>query len=305
MTSVNSNVVTVDDKEIELASVGATNFSAVTVDGSDAITAITPTSGLIPGMEISSTTSGISVPGNTTIVSITENTAVLSNSVTGSGTANFSSPGATDLTANQGGIRVKGTTDKRIYYDHSRTDKYWVMTENLELQFGKKLVIGNQLMIDSTTLGSTIVNSSLTSIGTLTGLNVNGSITLGGVITEKVGNNYNTTLTPSSNVLTLDLSGANTLLGAPANTAINEWAFTNVGVTPGQSKTVTVILDANTAATYGDACSVDGAAVSNGVQWSGGSPPLATSNNDVLTFIIVRDNSGITKVFGQGNTDFS
>ena len=305
VTSVNSNVVTVDDKEIELASVGATNFSAVTVDGSDAITAITPTSGLIPGMEISSTTSGISVPGNTTIVSITENTAVLSNSVTGSGTANFSSPGATDLTANQGGIRVKGTTDKRIYYDHSRTDKYWVMTENLELQFGKKLVIGNQLMIDSTTLGSTIVNSSLTSIGTLTGLNVNGSITLGGVITEKVGNNYNTTLTPSSNVLTLDLSGANTLLGAPANTAINEWAFTNVGVTPGQSKTVTVILDANTAATYGDACSVDGAAVSNGVQWSGGSPPLATSNNDVLTFIIVRDNSGITKVFGQGNTDFS
>lgn len=305
VTSVNSNVVTIDDKEIELASVIATNFSAVTVDGSDTITAITPTSGLIPGMEISSTTGGISVPGNTTIVSISGNTAVLSSSVTGSGTANFTSPGATDLTADQGGLRVKGTTDKRIYYDHSRTDKYWVMTENLELQFGKKFVIGNQLMIDSTTLGPTIVTSSLTSVGTLTGLDVNGSITLGGMITEKVGNNYNTTLTPTSNVLTVDLSGANTVLGTPANTAINEWAFTNVGVDPGQSKTVTLILDANTAATYGDVCSVDGTPITNGVQWSGGSPPLATSNNDILTFIIVRDNSGITKVFGQGNTDFS
>ena len=305
VTSVNSNVVTIDDKEIELASVIATNFSAVTVNGSDTITAITPTSGLIPGMEISSTTGGISVPGNTTIVSISGNTAVLSSSVTGSGTANFTSPGATDLTADQGGLRVKGTTDKRIYYDHSRTDKYWVMTENLELQFGKKFVIGNQLMIDSTTLGPTIVTSNLTSVGTLTGLDVNGSITLGGMITEKVGNNYNTTLTPTSNALTVDLSGANTVLGTPANTAINEWVFTNVGVDPGQSKTVTLILDANTAATYGDVCSVDGTPITNGVQWSGGSPPLATSNNDILTFIIVRDNSGITKVFGQGNTDFS
>ena len=68
---------------------------------------------------------------------------------------------------------------------------------------------------------------------------------------------------------------------------------------------MTLILDANTAATYGDVCSVDGTPITNGVQWSGGSPPLATSNNDILTFIIVRDNSGITKVFGQGNTDFS
>ena len=73
----------------------------------------------------------------------------------------------------------------------------------------------------------------------------------------------------------------------------------------GQSKTITLILDANTAATYGDACTVDGNSVTNGVQWSGGSPPIATSNTDILTFIIMKDNAGITKVFGQGNTDFS
>ncbi|QPB08156.1 structural protein [Synechococcus phage S-H9-1] len=308
VTSINSNVIQVDDKEIELASVVATTFSAVTVDNTSTITSITintADAGLIPGMEVNSTTGGISVPAGTTIVSISGNTATLSAAVTGSGTAIFTSPGATDLTADQGGIRVRGTTDKRIFYDHSRTDKYWVMTENLELNFGKKLVIGNQLMLNSTTLGSTIVNSSLTSVGTLTGLDVDGAITLGGVITEKTFNNFSTTLTPSANVLTLNLSAANTILGTPATTAINEWAFTNAGLSNGQSKTVTLILSSNTAATYGDACSVDGNAVTNGVQWSGGSPPIATSNTDILTFVIVRDNAGVVQVFGQGNTDFS
>ena len=305
VTTFNSNVVEVDDKEITLAAVEPITFSAVTQTNSSTITSVTPTSGLIPGMEVNSVTGGISVPVGTIIVSITGNTAVLDNVVTGSGTATFISPGATDLSADQGGIRVKGTTDKRIYYDHSRTDKYWVMTENLELSFGKKLVIGNQLALSSTTLGATVVNSSLTSVGTLTGLNVDGAITLGGVVTEKVFNNYATALTPSANILTINLSAANTVCGTPATQAINEWAFTNTGLTNGQSKTVTLILSANTAATYGDACSVDGNSVTNGVEWSGGSPPIATSNTDILTFVIVKDNAGITRVFGQGNTDFS
>ena len=305
ITSINSNIVEVDDKEIELASVDAVTFQAQTTDNSATITGVTPTAGLIPGMEVNSTTGGVSVPAGTIIASITGNSIDLSNVVTGSGTATFVSPGATDLTADQGGIRVKGTTDKRIYYDHSRTDKYWVMTENLELNFGKKFVIGNQLMLDQTTLGSTIVNSSLTSVGTLTGLDVDGAITLGGVITEKTFNNFATTLTPAANVLTINLSAANTVLGTPTTTAINEWAFTNTNLSNGQSKTVTLILTANTAATYGDACSVDGNSITNGVQWSGGSPPTATSNTDILTFVIVRDNAGVVQVFGQGNTDFS
>jgi len=105
--------------------------------------------------------------------------------------------------------------------------------------------------------------------------------------------------------LTINTAAANTVLGTPATSAINEWAFTSVGLSNGQSKTITVILNANTAATYGDACSVDGTSISNGVQWSGGSPPIATSNTDILTFVIVTDNAGVTQVFGQGNTDFS
>ena len=173
----------------------------------------------------------------------------------------------------------------------------------MEIAFGK-FVIGNQLALSASTLGATVVNSSLTSVGTLTNLTVDGFVTIGGVVTEKVFSNYSTALTPASGVLTINLAGANTFCGTPAATTINTWDFTGVGLSNGQSKTITLILTANTAAIYGDVCS-DSVAISNGVEWSGGSPPVPTANTDILTFVIVKDNAGITKVFGQGNTDFS
>jgi len=305
-TTVNSNVMTVDDKNIELAAVVTTTFTANVLNGQTNITAITPTAGLIPGMTLVSQTGGISVPAGTYIVSITGNTAVLSSAVAGStGTATFEATGPTDLGADGGGIILKGLTNKTILYDHSRTDKYWTFSENIEIAPGKKFVIGNQLALSSTTLGTTVVNSSLTSVGTLTGLSVDGATTLGGRVVEKTFNTFTTTLTPTSNTLTINVAGSNTILGKPTTSAINTWAFTGVGLTNGQSITVTLILEGNTAATYGDACTVDGNAVSNGVRWSGGSPPLSTTNTDILTFVIVQDSAGTVRVFGQGNTDFS
>ena len=71
------------------------------------------------------------------------------------------------------------------------------------------------------------------------------------------------------------------------------------------SITLTLILKGNATAIYGDACTVDGSSITNGIEWSGGSPPLSTTNTDILTFIIVKDSVGTTRVFGQGNTDFS
>jgi hypothetical protein len=306
VTSINSNVISIDDKNIELASVVTTTFSATVQNGQTTITGVTPTSGLIPGMTVSSLTGGISVPAETYIISISGNTAVLSNAVSGStGSATFEAVGPTDLGADGGGLILKGSTNKTILYDHSRTDKYWSFSENIEIATGKKFVIGNQLALSLTTLGSTVVNSSLTSVGTLTGLSVDGSTTLGGRVVEKVFNEFTTTLTPSSNTLTINVAGSNTILGKPTTQAINTWAFTGVSLTNGQSITITLILEGNTAATYGDACTVDGNAIANGVRWSGGSPPLSTTNTDILTFVIVRDSGGNVRVYGQGNTDFS
>lgn len=306
VTSINSNVLSVDDKNIELAAVVNTTFTCNVSNGSTNISAVTPTTGLIPGMTISSLTGGISVPVGTYIISISNNTAVLSAGVTGStGTATFEAAGPTDLGADGGGIILRGATNKTILYDHSRADKYWVLSENLELATGKKIVIANQLLISLTALGSTILASSLTSVGTLSSLTVDGAIKLGGVVTEKVFNTFTTTLTPASNTLTINIAGSNTVLGKPTVAAINTWAFTGTDLLNGHSKTITLILEGNTDAIYGDACTVDGTSITNGVRWSGGSPPLSTSNTDILTFVIVKDTAGTVRVFGQGNTNFS
>jgi hypothetical protein len=397
-TSINTNVLSVDDKLIDIADVSARTFTATIVSNNANITAISPVTGLIPGMVVSISTAGLSVPVGTTIVSITNNTAVLSNPVTGSsGTATFNAQGATDTTADGGGIRIKGTTDKSITYVNATTA--FTSTEHFDLATGKAYRIGNVQIANglTTTIGPTtgawsigagVTSSSLTSVGSLTSLTVSGTSTFNSVgnassgsvnltstdpfirytvsggtanqskwdlraynnsggyftfrtvndantvfterltisastgdvtmfggltvttttnlkqITETSVNNFNTTLAPSSGTLTVDTSAATVVLG-DLNASVTTWAFTNVPTDNSKATTVTLIIDGDTAQTYGDACSVNGSAVSGGVKWSGGTAPTATNNFDVITFTIVRDGAGTINVFGSGNTNFS
>ena len=307
-TSLNVQTIQIDDNAIELAAVSTAQFSGNITDASSTITNVNDLTGIAIGMNIG-VIAGAALPANTTITTIDVATSSigLSAPVSGAaGIATFSASGPTDLAANNGGLILQGgSSNKTILYDHTRTDKYWVFSENLEIKSGKKISIGNTLLIDGTSLGSTVVNSSLTSVGVLSNLNVNGAASFGGRIQESNDNSFNTTLTPSSNILTINTATSNTICGTPAAAAINTWAFTNCNLGLGSSLTLTLILDSNTSAIYGDACTVDGTSITNGVEWSGGSPPAPTNNTDILSFIIVRDASGTTRVFGQGNTDFS
>ncbi|GEM_PF-3081164 len=84
----------------------------------------------------------------------------------------------TDTTANGGGITLKGTTDKTINWDS--TNANWTSSENWNLVTGKVFKINNVSVLTTTALGSSVVGSSLTSVGTLTSLSVTGAITSGG-----------------------------------------------------------------------------------------------------------------------------
>lgn len=303
-TSVNSGIVTIDDKTLELGAVVNTEFTATVTNNTNYIENITPTTGLIAGMVVSISTANVSVPAGTYIVSVFENTATLSENVVGStGTATFNAVGPSDSTASGGGLILKGTTDKSITWNE--TQEAWVSTENFNLAPTKEYRIDNTLALSTTTLGSTVVNSSLTSVGTLTSLDVDGPIHLGGRISEKVTNSYVTTLTPSLNVLTINCANSSVIVGTPTAAAINTWNFTNVNITSGQVLTLTLILNSNTTATYGDACAVDGTSITNGIRWQGGAPPSPSPNEDILTFVITKDASGVTRVYGSGQTNFS
>jgi hypothetical protein len=84
-----------------------------------------------------------------------------------------------DVTADGGGITLKGTTDKTINWIDS-TDS-WTFSEHVDLASGKAYYINNTEVLNATTLGSGVTGSSLTSVGTLTGLTVSGTSNLAGV----------------------------------------------------------------------------------------------------------------------------
>ena len=118
-----------------------------------------------------------------------------------------------DTTADGGGITLKGATDKTINWVDS-TDS-WTLSEHLDLATGKVFKINNAEILSATTLGSSVVNSSLTSVGTIaTGVwngtaidisKISGAMPLaGGTFTDDVtftGASYSATWDKSDNAL--------------------------------------------------------------------------------------------------------
>jgi hypothetical protein len=151
--------------------------------------------------------------------------------------------------------------------------------------------------------------------GSTTALVVNGDVIVTGVstftntinsnrITETVVNGFTTSLSPSTGTLTINTSLGAVFLG-DLSASVTTWAFTNVPTANSKATTITVIIDGDTAETYGDACTVNGSAVSGGIKWNGGSTPTATNNYDIITFSIVRDNFGTVIVFGSSDMNYS
>ena len=101
----------------------------------------------------------LTVNGTTTTVNSTTLTVDDKNIELGS----VSTP--SDTTADGGGITLKGATDKTINWVNS-TDS-WTFSEHVDLASGKEFKIAGTSVLSATTLGSAVVNSSLTSVGTI------------------------------------------------------------------------------------------------------------------------------------------
>lgn len=72
----------------------------------------------------------------------------------------------TDVTADGGGVTLKGATDKTFNWVNA-TDA-WTSSENIDVALGKDYKIAGTTVLSAGTLGSTISSSSLTSVSTLT-----------------------------------------------------------------------------------------------------------------------------------------
>ena len=104
-------------------------------------------------------TGNLTVNGTTTTVNSTEMSIDDKNIVLGA----TSSP--SDAGASGGGITLKGATDKTFNWIDS-TDS-WTSSEHLELATGKNFRIDGVAVMSKTALGSTVVNSGLQTLGTI------------------------------------------------------------------------------------------------------------------------------------------
>ena len=105
-------------------------------------------------------TGNLTINGTTTTINSTTLTVDDKNIELGSVTT------PTDLTANGGGITLKGDTDKTINW--LNTTDAWTSSEDFNLLTGNSYKINNVTVLSATALGTGITDSELTSVGTLT-----------------------------------------------------------------------------------------------------------------------------------------
>ena len=113
-------------------------------------------------------TGDLLVQGATTTISTTNLEVTDKLIIIGDGTT-------TTQAADGAGFNI-GTSGVSLTYDLANTS--WTSSESMNLATGKTYKIAGTTVIGSTSLGANIVSSSLTSVGTLTSLDVSGATTL-------------------------------------------------------------------------------------------------------------------------------
>lgn len=182
VTKIGANGTGYTDGDVSIVGSGATNITqsgrTITVNSTDTNTTYTGANGVTINSE---NQIQIGQPVGTTD-SVTFNSLVVSGNLTVQGTTTYSNVttvtttdkfiflndvlAPSDSIADGGGIKLKGTTEHTILWDNS--EDAWKSSENWDLSIGKEYKINGISVIDSTGLGNTVVNSSLTSVGLLT-----------------------------------------------------------------------------------------------------------------------------------------
>lgn len=261
LTAINSNVLTVDDKNIELASVVSIAGVTATLATGTAIVTVTSTAGMIPGQTLT-VTGGTGAFGASALIltvdSPTQFTANINHATAGAVT--FTVGGATDDTANGGGITLKGTTDKTFNWIKNIG---WTPSEDLNLVTGKVFKINNVSVLSATDLGTSVVNSSLTKVGTIsTGVWQGTTIAVGyggtgftsGYIARKVTGTVATGTASNGGATTLSTTTFTVVHGLTAGVVVQIYETTSGQVVESEIVTAsagTTVINFNVAPTSG------------------------------------------------------
>ena len=232
-------------------------------------------------------TGSLTVNGTTTTVNSTTLSVDDKNIELGS----VSSP--SDSTADGGGITLKGASDHTIVWTNS-TDS-WDFSEHVNIASGKEFKINGTSVLSATTLGSNVVSSSLTSVGTIaTGV-------WNGTAIARAYGGTGLTAAPSNGQL---------LIGNGSGYALSTLtAGSNITITEG-SGSITIASSGGSSVSAGDGIDVSGSTVSIDAKANGGlvieSTELAVdlgASNITGTLAVADGGTGATTLTGilKGN----
>jgi len=166
--------ISVSNTNVEGGIFTVTNAGVVSVAGTANQVAVSGANGNVTF----SLPNDVTIPNNLTVTGdllVQGNTTTLNTSTLAVEDKNIviANGSTTDAAADGAGITIKGATDKTLNWIDA-TDS-WTSSENFDLAAGKTYAIDSSSVLSSTTLGATVVNSSLASVGTITTGTWNGS----------------------------------------------------------------------------------------------------------------------------------
>jgi len=150
VTAGTYSLVTVNSQGIVTSGAALTTAASLTSFGASNVTTTANGNLIVSG---NLTVNGTVTTVNSTTVNTAEKVLVISSGAT------------TDAQANASGIQVNGTTTKTLEW--LTANSAWNSSENFNIATGKAYEINSTSVLTATTLGSTVVNSSLTSVGTI------------------------------------------------------------------------------------------------------------------------------------------
>jgi hypothetical protein len=234
------------------------------------------------------TVNGSTTTINSTTITIDDKNIELGSSATPS-----------DITADGGGLTLKGATDKTILWDNSATPS-WSLSENLNLASSKAVKINNtNVLTSSTILGSSTAATIGASTGTTT---INNGLVLKQVL-EAATIDSVTGLSGSATNIDVLTSSIYYFSGSPsANFAINirgNSSITDLNdiLSTGQTLTISIIVD-RAGNTYKlSTVNINGS--SQTINWFGGTAPSAGNALDIYSVTVLKTASSTYKVFAS------
>lgn len=214
---------------------GTVDFSGATVSGNTTFANNLTVSGNL-------TVDGTTTTVNSTTVSVDDKNLELGSVAT-----------PTDATADGGGITLKGATDKTFNWIDA-TDS-WTSSEHIDLASSKAFKIAGNNVLTGSALGSSVTDSSLTSVGTI------GTGTWNGTAIGRAYGGTGLTAAPTSGQLLIGNGTGYTLASLTAGA--------NVTITAGAGS-ITIASSGGASVSGGDGISVSGSTVSVDAKANGG-----------------------------------